>query len=135
MVDSIDDEAAERVDEVVDPSKLNSAQIEDQLRSERRSDGSRAFDKNQAEAFASRVAQRRDVVVQKAQRQLVDQISEPSGNGQPMLHGKNPETGRNTFVGTASKIEVDVADDGTVYGRNVDTGTRAEVGRVNLRER
>lgn len=135
MTDSIDDEAVERVDEVVDPDRLNSAQIEEQLRQERRSDGGRAFDKNQAEAFAARVSDRRDPVVQEARGQLANQISKPSGNKQPMLYGKDPDTGRNTFVGTAQSIEIEVDRSGTVYGRNVNTGTRAEVGKVNLDRR
>jgi hypothetical protein len=129
MADSIDEDAVARVDDVVDPTDLNAAQIESEL------SGTGDFDGDAASAFANRVSQARDPVRRAASDQLVDQISEPGANGQRQLYGPNPETGRNTFVGTAENVDFEVTDSGDVLGVNTNTGTRAKVGSVDLNER
>lgn len=126
MTDSIDDDDVERIDEVVDPTSLNASQIESELSEEG------DFSGDAPSAFANRISQARDPVRRAASGQLVEQISEPGANGQRQLYGPNPETGRNTFVGTAENVDFEVTDSGTVLGVNQRTGTRAEVGTVDL---
>jgi len=135
VVDSIDSDALERVDSVVDPTDLNAEQIEGELRDETRPDGSPAFEGKAAEAFAQRVSEAREPIRQEASKQLVNQISEPGANNKRQLYGADPSTGRNTFVGTAQNVEVEVQPNGEVHGVNSNTGTRAVVGEVDLTER
>jgi hypothetical protein len=40
-----------------------------------------------------------------------------------------------TFIGSASNLEVEVDQDGSVYGRNTSSGRRAKVGEVNIDRR
>lgn len=136
MVDTISDSDVDRMDDHVDPTELNKGDVESAFRSGRsQQDGSdlSEFVKGGArDAFANKIAEKRAPVREAAQKQLVAKTSEPGANGRRQLYGKDPSTGRNTFVGTAENIEVDVGDDGTVYGVNQNTGTRAVVGEVNL---
>lgn len=135
MVDSIDSEDVERIDRIVDPTDLNAQQVEDQLQSETKPNGQPAFQGEAAEAFAQRISQAREPVRQAASEQLVDQISEPGANNRRQLYGPDPSSGRNTFVGTAQNVEVEVQPNGEVHGVNVNTGTRAVVGEVDLSAR
>lgn len=123
MTDSIDDDDVRRADQNIDPTALNSSDIEESMPDD--------FSSEAKQEFAQRVAARRDPVQQQAAREMADNISEPGAQGR-QLYGKDPETGRNTFVGTASNVEAEVGDDGTVYGVNRNTGTRAVVGSVDL---
>jgi hypothetical protein len=123
MTDSIDDDDVRRADQNIDPTALNSDDIEGSMPDD--------FSNEAKEEFAQRVAARRDPVQQEAVRELSSNISEPGAQGR-QLYGSDPETGRNTFVGTASNVQAEVGDDGTVYGVNQDTGTRAVVGQVDL---
>lgn len=136
MVDTIDESDVSRLDRHVDPKNLNTSDIESAFRRERSDqDGSDLSDfvKGDARsAFAERISAKREPVREEARQQLSQQISEPGANGKRQLYGKDPETGRNTFVGTSQNIEAEVGDDGTVYGVNQNTGTRAVVGRVDL---
>ena len=124
MTDSIEDSDVRRVDQNVDPTALSSGDIEDSMPDD--------FSESAKDAFAKRVADRRSEVSREAQGELVDNISEPGANGSRQLYGTDPETGRNTFVGSAENVEVSVRDDGTVVGTNTNTGTSAEVGSVDL---
>jgi len=124
MTDSIEDSDIRRADQNVDPTALASADIEDSLPDD--------FSAEAKRAFARRVSQRRDSVSREAQSELVGNISEPGANGQRQLFGADPETGRNTFVGTASNVEAEVREDGTVLGVNQRTGTAAEIGQIDL---
>lgn len=126
MADSIDEDAVERVDDVVDPTTLNASEIEGSL------NDTGDFDGDAADAFANRISQARSPVREEASNQLIDQISEPGANDRRQLYGPDPETGRNTFVGTAPNVDFEVQSDGTVFGVNQNTGTRAEVGKVDL---
>jgi hypothetical protein len=136
MVDTITDSDVERMDKHVDPTDLNASDIQSAFRSGRSeqdgSDLSEFVTGEARQAFASRISSKRAPVREQASQQLSQQISEPGANNQRQLYGKNPETGRNTFVGTAQNVDVDVGDDGTVYGVNQNTGTRAVVGEVDL---
>ena len=124
MTDSIDDDDIRRADENIDPTALNSDDIEGSMPDD--------FSNEAKEEFAGEVAERRSKVRNEASRQVTDQISEPGANGRRQLYGKDPDTGRNTFVGTAENVTQEVGDDGTVYGVNQNTGTRAVVGQVDL---
>lgn len=136
MVDTIDESDVARMDDHVDPKNLNASDIESAFRRERsEQDGSdlSEFVKGDArEAFAEKIESKREPVRNEARKELADSISDPGANGKRQLYGRNPDTGRNTFVGTAENIETEVGDDGTVYGVNTNTGTRAVVGEVNL---
>jgi len=124
VTDSIDDDDIRRADENIDPTALNSDDIEGSMPDD--------FSNEAKEEFAGEVAERRSKVRNEASRQVTDQISEPGANGRRQLYGKDPDTGRNTFVGTAENVTQEVGDDGTVYGVNQNTGTRAVVGQVDL---
>jgi hypothetical protein len=136
MVDTITDSDVERMDKHVDPTDLNASDIESAFRTERsEQDGSDLSDFVQGDArsaFAQKISQKRAPVREQATQELSNQISEPGANGRRQLYGRDPETGRNTFVGTAQNVEVEVDRSGTVYGVNQNTGTRAEVGSVDL---
>lgn len=135
MVDTISDSDIERMDRHVDPTDLNAREIQQAFRSKRSEetggDLSGSVKGEAREAFAKRIAQKREPVRQEARQELVSNTSEPGANGKRQLYGKDPSSGRNTFVGTAQNIEVEVDRDGTVYGVNQNTGTRAIVGEVN----
>jgi hypothetical protein len=136
MVDTIEESDVSRLDGHVDPKNLNASDIESAFRRERsEQDGSDLSEFVQGDArseFAERIEAKREPVREEAREQLASQISEPGANGRRQLYGEDPETGRNTFVGTSSNIETEVRDDGTVLGVNQNTGTRAIVGEVNL---
>lgn len=139
MVDTITDEDVERMDDHVDPTDLNTRDIQQAFRNKRSeqdgSDMSNFVKGGARKAFADRIDAKRKPVRDEATRQLSDQISQPGANGQRQLYGRDPETGRNTFVGTARNIEVEVGDNGEVFGVNQNTGTRAKVGSVDLGRR
>lgn len=136
MVDTISDSDVDRMDDHVDPTNLNKSDVESAFRTERsEQDGSSLseFVTGEArDAFAQKISAKREPVREQAREKLASSISEPGANNQRQLYGKDPSTGRNTFVGTASNIETTVDDDGTVYGVNQNTGTRAVVGEVDL---
>lgn len=136
MVETISEEDVDRMDRHVDPTLLRGDQVESAFRSQRSDkDGSdlSSFVKGGARsAFAERIAEKRAPIRNSATEQLSGQISRAGNNGQRQLYGIDPETGRNTFVGTASNIEIEVSRDGAVYGTNQNTGTRAKVGTVDL---
>ena len=125
MTDSIDESDVRRADKNVDPTALSSGDIEDQLPDD-------DFSSEAQEEFARQVSEARKSVSQQAQSVLAENISEPGANDQRQLYGQDVEENRTTFVGTAKNVKPEVGDDGTVYGVNVNTGTRAEIGSVNL---
>jgi hypothetical protein len=124
VTDSIEDGDVRRVDQNVDPTALNSQDIEESIPDD--------FSSEAKQEFAERVSRRRSGVSQEAQQTLVENISEPGANGRRQLYGIDSDSGRNTFVGTASNVTSTVDDDGTVYGVNTNTGTRAEIGQIDL---
>jgi len=125
MTDSIEDGDVRRADKNVDPTALSADDIEDELPDD-------DFSSEAQEEFARRVSSARQSVSREAQSVLAENISEPGANNRRQLYGKDADSGRTTFVGTAENVQPEVGDDGTVYGVNVNTGTRAEIGSVNL---
>jgi len=99
------------------------------------------FDSDAAQRFADAIAADEsmpadDRALQEAQRQVVSNVKDGGAIGGQVLQGKSTETGRNVTVGKPENVEQEIrrsgGNTGDVIARNVNTGTEAKVGEVEI---
>jgi len=121
MVDTIDESDVARVDkEWTDPEALNKQEIQSQLNND--------FDGKARDAFAERIAEKREPVREEARSLLVDK-STATRSGRQLRDDKGQ------FVGKAQNVDLDVSGGGTVTARNTNTGRETTIGSVDLNQR
>jgi hypothetical protein len=125
MTDSIESSDIRRADQSVDPTALGSEQVAEALPDDE-------FTEEAKQEFANKVADRRSSVSQEASREVLDSVGEPGANNTRMVYGSRVEDGQTVAVGGAQNLTQEVQADGTVIAENTDTGTRAEVGSIDL---
>lgn len=129
MVDTISESDVERLDKFVDPTALSEDAVTEAFSDVDRVDG------QARRAFGERVAEKRSPIQQDVRRTLIDSLGDAGANRRQQVYGSRTSDGQTVAVGAVQNLRTEVRGDGTVVAENVSTGTRAEVGSVDLDRR
>ena len=125
MPDSIDDEAVDRVDQAVDPTQLSEGAVRDDLADNPNIDGSAI------RAFADRVSERRDDVLDAGRELLSDRLS-PNPTNPEVIQLRDQDGRLGPRVPDEGSVDLDVDPSGEVVAEV--GGSQVELGRVDLNE-
>ena len=123
MPDSIDEEAVDRVDQAVDPTVFSDGAVRDDLVDNPNIDGAAI------RAFAERVSQRRDDVLDAGRELLSDRLS-PNPANPEVIQLRDQDGQLGPRVPDEESVDLDVDPSGEVVAEV--EGSQVELGRVDL---
>jgi hypothetical protein len=123
MPDSIDEEAVDRVDQAVDPTVFTDGAVRDDLVDNPNIDGSAI------RAFAERVSERRDDVLDAGRELLSDRLS-PNPANPEVIQLRDQDGKLGPRVPDEGSVDLDVDPSGEVVAEV--GGSQVDIGRVDL---